>query len=250
LYAEPRVGLTLDECAFYHVMELPRCGIVGEGFDLRDNVDACVGDFDFDGTRVLEIGPASGFLTFHMERQGGEVVAVELGPDTEWDVVPRRGIDVEALVRDRNVGMESLRNSWWFVRERLGGHARVHYGTGYDLPDQLGRFDVALLANVLLHTRDPLRIIQNCARLVDSALVIVERSFPGLGTAPVARFAPSPDNDIWGTWWDFTPAFFERVVRVLGFESVEVTCHEQRLDRGRDGRPGGPVPFFTLVARR
>ena len=41
--------------------------------------------------------------------------------------------------------MEGLRNGYWFAHERLGSKARVHYGNVYDLPDELGHFDIAVL---------------------------------------------------------------------------------------------------------
>ena len=47
-------------------------------WDLRQTVDDYLGRIDFAGKRVLEIGPASGFLTIEMERRGADVVAVEL----------------------------------------------------------------------------------------------------------------------------------------------------------------------------
>jgi predicted nicotinamide N-methyase len=38
-------------------------------------VDPYLGNFDFVGKRVLDVGAASGFLTFEMEKRGAEVVA-------------------------------------------------------------------------------------------------------------------------------------------------------------------------------
>ena len=56
--------------------------------DLRDGVDEYLGHFVFAGKRVLEIGPASGFLTFEMEKRGARVVAVEVSDEHLWDYVP------------------------------------------------------------------------------------------------------------------------------------------------------------------
>jgi len=38
----------------------------------------------------------------------------------------------------------------------------------------LGKFDVSVLACVLLHNKDPIRILENCARITREAVVIVE----------------------------------------------------------------------------
>ena len=63
---------------FYHTMEIPGHGLVTGQWDLRDGVDDYLGKVAFAGQRVLEIGPASGFLTFEMEKRGAEVVSVEV----------------------------------------------------------------------------------------------------------------------------------------------------------------------------
>jgi 2-polyprenyl-3-methyl-5-hydroxy-6-metoxy-1,4-benzoquinol methylase len=67
------------DCDFYHVMELPGVGRVGDQWDLRGTVDAYLGDFDFQGKRALDVGAASGFLTFEMEKRGASVVSFDLG---------------------------------------------------------------------------------------------------------------------------------------------------------------------------
>jgi O-methyltransferase len=143
--------------------------------------------------------------------------------------------------------MEKVRNSFWLAHEALGSHARVHYGTADELPPEVGSFDIAVMASVLLHTRDPLRIVENCARLSDDALVITERHFPELDGAPAARLEPTRENGIWDTWWSFSPELIVNFCAVLGFTDANVTFHEQR-----HFWPDGDmtVPFFTVVARR
>ena len=67
------------ECDFYHVVELPGGELTKAQWDLRETADQYLGGVDFAGKRVLEIGPASGFLSFHMERRGARVFCVEPG---------------------------------------------------------------------------------------------------------------------------------------------------------------------------
>jgi len=69
-------------------MDLPQIGLVHGNFDLRASIDEYLGPIEFAGQRVLEIGPASGFLTFAMEQRGAELVSVELPEDIPWDYVP------------------------------------------------------------------------------------------------------------------------------------------------------------------
>jgi SAM-dependent methyltransferase len=157
-------------------MDVPGAGRVGGQFDLRGREDEYLGRIPLNGRRVLEIGPANGFLTFHMESQGASVVAVELGPDADWDFVPQANLDHAAVRAGRRHIMQELRNGFWWAHRRFGSQAKVHYGDVYTLPDELGTFDVAVMAAVLRHTRDPLRIVEGCARLAKS-LAITEMYF-------------------------------------------------------------------------
>ncbi len=76
LFANPR-AVSPDECWFYHVMDLPGLGLVGGHWDLRGRIHEYIGHVEFAGKRVLDIGTASGFLTFEMERLGAEVVSFD-----------------------------------------------------------------------------------------------------------------------------------------------------------------------------
>ncbi len=246
LYAVPRVVESADRCHFYHVMEIPGYGMTQGGhWDLRGGEESYVGHVDLAGKRVLEIGPASGYLTFWMESRGAEVVSVELSPDLAWDAVPDSHLDVKEFSRSRVDGMEGLRNGYWFAHERLHSKAKVHYGNVYDLPDELGRFDVAVLCAVLLHVRDPLRVVENCARLSDS-LVVTDLSHPDVPEdAPVMQWLSTPEAPSLDTWWKFSPQLFVRFGEVLGFTNNVVTRHEQALTLEGQSRSAA---MFSVVS--
>ena len=247
LYATPIDVDDVELCHFYHVMDVPGHGTVGGDWDLRGGERAYLGDIPLAGRRVLEIGPASGFLTFHMESLGAEVVAVELGPDADWDIVPHQDLDLEAIATGRRRIMKRLRNGFWWAHARTGSTARVHYGDVYRLPDELGRFDVAVMAAVLLHTRNPLQIIDGAARVSDR-IVITERAFPEIDqSSPLARFYPPRGSTQWDTWWDFSPEFFVRYLEVLGFDDIVLSHHTQRFVQHETEYA---IPMFTVVAER
>jgi hypothetical protein len=102
------------------------------------------------------------------------------------------------------------------------------------------------MASVLLHTREPLRVIEACAQRADS-LVITERLADGLDDGPVMRLVPAPDSGVWDTWWDFAPELLARFLGVIRFGDVRVSRHEQRFVRHPTEHL---LPMFTVVARR
>lgn len=81
----------IEACYFYHYMNLPGVGEVGTGWDLRETVDDYLGNLDFKGKRVGDVGTASGYLTFAMEERGAEVVSFDMADGAQWNVVPFQG---------------------------------------------------------------------------------------------------------------------------------------------------------------
>ena len=82
--------ISLEECCFYTVQDIPGQSKPTNGeWDLRKNVDKYLGNVDFKDKSVLELGPASGFLSFEIENRGGMVKSIQLSlEDDMWDVVP------------------------------------------------------------------------------------------------------------------------------------------------------------------
>jgi hypothetical protein len=242
VFATPRMGLRREDCDFYHTMEIPGVGLVEGQWDLRRGVDAYLGGVDLNNRRVLEIGPASGFLTFEMEKRGADVTAIEVKEDPGWDFVPFPNYILEPVLGPRREHMRRLKNSWWFNHQAFKSHAKLAYADVYDLPSEIGQFDVAVVGALLLHTRSPLQILEQCARRADT-LVITDMYSPELEGSPFCQLLPSAGTDNWHTWWKFSTDFFTQFLGVMQFTSV-TTTHEQQPHQGR------PFMFFTIVASR
>src|SRR5206468_2664779 len=90
---------------------------------------------------------------------------------TRLDYVPQANVDLEEIMADRKPVMQRLKNGFWYAHSEFDSKSRVHYGSAYDLPDELGRFDVATMCAVLLHNRDPLKIIENCCARADTVVI-------------------------------------------------------------------------------
>jgi O-methyltransferase len=252
LYENPRDVKSVNECNFYHTTDIPGHGVVEGQWDLREGIDEYLGSFDFTGKRVLEIGPAMGFLTFNIEKTAREVVAVELPMDRNfWNAVPYEELglargktdawtDVEKQFHEH---IDRMRNGFWFCHDKFGSNAKIYHGSAEELPESLGRFDVVLLASILLHARSPLAILESCARLVTGTVIITELFHAQLGEGPVCSLVPTVDNHAWDTWWGFTPRFFTQFLEVLGFPEHEVSFHQQIADKT-------PLDMFTIKSSR
>ena len=84
-------------------------------------------------------------------------------------------------------------------RRRVLIHADI-----YNLPE-IGEFDVAVLASVLLHCQCPAKIISQCAKRCRSIL-ITELYYPEM-TGAVCELLPTQENEAWHTWWRLRPGF-------------------------------------------
>jgi SAM-dependent methyltransferase len=241
LFKTPARIPTFDECHFYHTMEIPGHGLAKGDWDLRAGVDNYLGNVSFANRRVLEIGPASGFLTFEMEKRGAKVVSVEVTDDPGWDFVPYPAALLREVLEPRREIMRRLKNSYWFAHAAHKSKAQVYYGDVYHLPAQLGEFDIAVMGSLLLHCRDPLRIVEQCGKKARS-LIITDMFHPELEGAPLCRLAPAPENFFWHTWWHFSAEFFTQFLAVMGFATTESTHQQYYL--------GTAHTLFTVVGRR
>jgi O-methyltransferase len=110
------------------------------------------------------------------------------------------------------------------------------------LPAALGQFDIALMGSVLLHCRDPLRIVEQCGKMARS-LIITDMFHPDLEGTPVCRLLPDPQNFVWHTWWQFSTQFFTQFLAVMGFTTTANLTHQQPY-------LGRAHTLFTIVAQR
>jgi 2-polyprenyl-3-methyl-5-hydroxy-6-metoxy-1,4-benzoquinol methylase len=247
LFAAPRAVGRVNDCFFYHSMDIPGHGAVKGHWDLRGHESEYLGDVTFQGNRVLEIGPASGHLSFFMERNGAEVVSVDADDDYEWeftwDINDEASAELQAKLASHREMMRRLKNSYWFAHEAFNSTARVHYGSAYAIPNELGRFDVSVIASVLLHNKNPLKILENCARLTNDTMIVVEAFRETQLAQSPAEFLPKATENLWHTWWAFSPIYFVDILRSMGFPDSRVTFHQQMWQ-------GEPTSFFTVVARR
>ena len=257
-FETPRTNLQRDDCDFYHTMEIPGCGIVNGMWDLRGKEAAYLGGVRFHGKRVLEIGAASGHLSFWMEGRGAEVIAFDLSEEMDWDAVPYGG-EVDPKYREkRREHIRRLHNGFWFAHAAHRSKVEVVYGHASRLPAAIGPVDIATFCCVLLHLKDPFMALQSSLRLTRETVVVTEPlsrlsllpRWPSIWPSlkwffkPRIVFHPDPDLRLpLDSWWQFSPACIMAFLGVLGFGCFQVSFHRQRTKMGK-------ASLFTVVGRR
>ena len=273
LFAAPRQIQSLNDCYFYHTIDLPGYGTVEGEFDFRDRPGDYLGNVALAAKRVFEIGSANGFFTFFMERQGADVVGFDLAETESWDVVPYAQYDYRLFIAERRRHIEKLKNAFWLAHSVFHSKANIVYGDAYKIPESLGPFDVGVLGCVLQHVRDPFSVLENVARVVTDTVVVTEllpqepttrvgrqlkRVTAKLSGKPFLRkplelshahepfleFCPDPNGSfLKETWWFIWPATVKRFLEVLGFEHTQTTYHQHKYQ-------GHPSHLFTVVGHR
>lgn len=245
--------ITDEDCTPYHTVDLPDGSTLEGVWDLRGRESAYVGDLPIAGKRIVELGPASGGLTWWMEQQGAEVVGFDAGFDVAVDMLPWASTDLSGETMSIIPVMGATQNSWWDLKRRTGMTAKMVYGPIYEMPADLGRFDIATFGAILLHLRRPFDALAEAARITDDAIVVTEpidRTIHDLPQA-VARFNPAGERWSGQLWWSHNPAMIVEQLTVLGFPNTVVTEHEQRHQFGHDrSQEPSPAPMFTVVGRR
>ena len=185
---------------------------------------------DVAGRRVLDIGAASGGLSFHMEQRGAEIVSYDLSERHSWDTAPYSGIDLADVDAVRRRHIRAINNGYWLAHAAFGSRARMVHGTAYAIPEAIGPVDVAVFGALLLHLRDPFRALHNGLRLARETAVVTEllprryRYLRWLGPRLAGRFGlPMMLLPRYRTfqpvdgWWILPPAIVQESLGVLGF---------------------------------
>ena len=261
IYATLRQVTDLNECFFYHTMEIPGYGLVKGEWDLRGRVRQYLGEVDFQNKRVLEVGTADGFLCFQMESQGAQVVAYDLSDRQAWDMVPYAADNIQQLEAERKGKIKKINNAFWLSHRAFHSQARMVYGTVYEVPPVVGPVDISTFGAVLLHVRDPFLALQNVLRLTRETVIITEPLWKQrLPQRILAQFHTRltrgrhivflPDfqrREPKDGWWMLSPEIIRQFIGVLGFEKTRIIYHSQNLEALGERNL---VPFYTIVGSR
>ncbi len=246
-------GADLSDLVWYHAFELPDGRVLPGAWDLRGHERDYLGGVDVAGKRVLELGPATGYLTFYMERMGAEVVSFEAGFDVSIDVLPVKGRDdPEGKLRVMQDTIDRNHDAWWYLHRTLGSSATFVQGNIYDMPADLGTFDVTLVGAILLHLREPWGALSQAARLTTQTMIVTEPLQDDLQPpeSNIMRFSPSAEHHV-TNWWSIYPGAVVSMLSRLGFGRTETTMHTQRHYLAHDLESDAIAQrMYTVVGQR
>jgi SAM-dependent methyltransferase len=224
-----REGADLSDFVWYHAFELPDGRVLPGAWDLRGHETAYLGGVDVAGKRVLELGPATGYLSFYMERMGAEVVSFEAGFDVSIDVLPVKGReDPDEKRRVMQDTIDRNHDAWWYLHRTLGSSVTFVQGNIYDMPADLGTFDITLVGAILLHLREPWGALAQAAQRTTETMIVTEPLQDDWQPpeSNIMRFSPSAEHHL-TNWWSIYPGAVVSMLSRLGFGRTETTLHTQ-----------------------
>jgi hypothetical protein len=241
----------VDDCIFYHTLDLPDLGTVMGHWDLRGRFKDYVSAVKLESRRVLDVGTASGFLTWEAERNGcGEIVSFDADSAARYQKLPFEEIQWSRNYEEWLVGANQfwsrLCNSWWYAHRAFGSKAKRFEGSVYELPAALGMFDVVMVGQILVHLRDGISALASIAARCGDTLVIAEGM---TDTEEPSAFllgrAQNPEIDY--AFWHYSHGFYREILGMLGFEIRSITKSSYLCNLLQ---PPRSVEITTIVAGR
>ncbi|HKO89081.1 MAG TPA: DUF1698 domain-containing protein [Burkholderiales bacterium] len=217
-------------------------------WDLRGRVSPYLGKVDFNGKRVFDVGCASGFLSFEMEKRGAsEVVSLDASSVKQINFLPVKSFwdnfDNWAETPEASAFLVRMKNSYWFAHREFGSNAKAWYGDIYNIPAELGMFDVVVVAQILVHLRDPIKALWSAADRCSETLIIAEGMIES--SQPMMKFISGRHNGASANWWHLTTSLYDEILFIMGFEIQSVSTARYRCNVANQD-----IPITTIVARR
>jgi hypothetical protein len=263
----PSENISLKDCEWYHIMEIPGIGLTEGVFDVREDIGNIFGNLDLKNKKVLNVGPSTGYLSFEAERRGADVTSVDLSVDSEErDWVPQVQDDWRKDLKNFMADEKRRRNAFWYAHKALNSKSKLIISHINNLPNEVEAHDIGIIFSVLVHIRDPFLALQRMTSHIKEKIVITELGgYTRRNT--LKNFIPnlfrkifsilnknkiSPSNmkflprygRVASKWWNYSPDAIIEMIKLLGFGKSTVNYHYY-LDKN-----GKKVFQFTVVGER
>jgi tRNA (mo5U34)-methyltransferase len=204
---------------WYHTIELPG-GVTTPGlFDTVSAAPKSLIPASLAGKRCLDVATSNGFWAFEMEKRGAaEVVAIDIPghADVDWPAFD--------AMADKVLHEQSTKDSFDVAHRALGSKVEHRFLSAYNVsPEELGTFDFVFVGTVLLHLRDPVKVLTAVHSVTKGELVLNESiSLPltlSHPRTPTARLIGTGGSN----WWVPNVAALKRMTEAAGFDVAETT---------------------------
>lgn len=241
-----------SDCVFYHTLDVPGEPAIPGFWDIRGHFPGYIGGYDVAGKTLLDVGTASGFLTFEAEKAGAVVTSMDALSGAHFTQVPHLDSsylnDRPRFVREYDELLVRLKNSYWYGWHKSGSRAEVVYAPINDVGTWDRRFDVVLAGAITEHLSDPLTALGNLSVLARETVIIafdpVVDSEDMTMTAGPNWLDLGPRRD--HTWYFLSRGLYRRVFENLGFDVRFEKSWAIPLFAGETE----PTPRTTVVATR
>jgi hypothetical protein len=204
---------------FYHVMDLPGIGTVGldQGWDLRGRFDEYIGHIDLKGKTFLDVGTASGFLSFEAEKRGASVTSFDAGSIEDREDRPSRNERSAQAAIDHWMTSElaQMHAGYELAHKAFNSSAKIARGSIYQLSKIVPQHEIVLVGQILVHLKDPFNALREAAACCSDTLVVVEGSF--FSDEPIARFVGG--TEVTG-YWHISSGLYRRWLDKFGFDMI------------------------------
>ena len=236
---------------WYHETALPDGQHIRGAWNLVGQERQYIGSLDVAGRRIIEFGPATGHLSVWLTYQGADVVAFDAGLDRCIDLLTYEAADLEPLCQQAMALIGRVQNSWWWLTSQWGVTVPAVYGEIYDLPKDLGVFDVSFFGAILLHLRDPYQALYQASRITTSQIVVTDVIPPGHTDLDEDYSEFNPAFGDGSSWCRLSAKRIVRMLSTMGFADCTVQRHYQFIRPNHDiDKDFNPVEYFTVVANR
>ena len=149
-------NIKIEDCSWYHIMNVPGLGLVDGIYDLRNSVEAILGNLNYQNKKVLNIGQSTGYLSFEAEKRGADVTSVDLNYD--------KGELIDWVINVKHENTEDIknfitlekrrRNAFWYAHKAFDSKSKLLLSNINNLPEELEEQDVAIFFNMLLFSNN------------------------------------------------------------------------------------------------
>lgn len=224
--------LALEAAKFYwyHAIDLGD-GVVTNGHYEMTPLLAHYGfPESMEGLNVLDVGRASGFFSFEMERRGANVTATELPSILDWDFFGGERTKQNYLDRFPDIEAYSRRVIWGgfeFAHQHLGSKVKPVWASVYDLsPAKFDnkKFDLVFMGSISSHLRDPYLAFEHVASVTAGTAIIASPIFDidAVRNIPSMALNSTMKGQDRLSWWTFNELALDTLLEGAGFTERKV----------------------------